>query len=78
MKMGAIDSKPPHESATYRVTKDVILQGLEELADLLDTLRECEKTDTWPPANEQETDLMIPAWALAEETSLEEFEEVEQ
>lgn len=78
MHIGAIDSKAPHESATYRITKDVILQGLEELAELLETLRECEKTDTWPPAHQEETDLIIPAWALTEEVSLEEFEEVEQ
>jgi exodeoxyribonuclease VIII len=78
MHLGAIDSKAPHESAVYRVTKDVILQGLEELDELLRLLGECEKTDNWPPAYETETDLMIPAWALTEQDSLEEFAEVEE
>ena len=66
LKLGAIESKAPHESAVYRVTKDVILQGLEELDVLLKTLAECEKTDTWPAAEEEETDLLLPTWATTQ------------
>jgi hypothetical protein len=75
MHLGAIDSKAPHESAVYRVTKDVILQGQDELIDLLRTLAECEATNNWSAAYQEETDLMIPAWALTEQDSLAEFAE---
>ena len=78
MRIGAIDSKAPYESATYRVTKDVILQGFEEMDELLKILRECEETDTWPAQYTEETDLMIPAWALTEQSDLTEFAEVEE
>jgi exodeoxyribonuclease VIII len=71
----AIDSKEPHESVVYRVTKDVIMQGLEERDELVRLLDECEKTNNWPPAYEDETDLLIPAWAVTEQDSLAEFAE---
>ena len=73
MRIGAIDSKPPSESVTYRITKDVILQGLEELDELLRVLRGCEDANFWPAQYEDETDLMIPAWALTEQSDLAEF-----
>jgi hypothetical protein len=75
LKIGAIESKAPHESAVYRITPDVLLQGLEELAELLQQLRECEKTDTWPPANQEESDLILPSWAVAQTDDLAEFAE---
>ncbi len=78
MKMGAIEKKAPFESAVYRVTTDVILQGMEELAELVSRVDECEKTDTWPAEYAEETDLQIPAWALTEQDSLEEFAEPEE
>jgi len=65
-KLMAIESKAPHESAVYRVTKDTILQGLEELDVLLKTLAECEETNTWPAAEQDETDLVMPAWATVQ------------
>ncbi len=78
MRLGAIDSKAPYESATYRVTKDVILQGFEEMDELLKTLRGCEDADFWPAAYDEETDLALPAWLGQEQDSLEEFAEVEE
>lgn len=75
-KLLAIESKPPHESTVFRVTTDVILQGMEELDALLALLGECERTDHWPAAHEDETDLILPAWAItSEQDSLEEFAE---
>lgn len=77
-KLLAIDSKAPYESAVYRVTSDVILQGWEELGELIDQLKQCEQTNTWPAAHDEETDLLLPAWLGAgEQDSLEEFAEVE-
>jgi hypothetical protein len=62
-KLGAVESKAPHESAVYRLTKDVLIQGQEELDVLLRRLRECEETDTWPAEMEEESDLQLPTWA---------------
>jgi exodeoxyribonuclease VIII len=67
MILGAIESTAPYESAVYRVTKDIILQGLEEMDTLLKTLAECEKDDRWPAAEEVETDLVLPTWATTEQ-----------
>ena len=67
MRLGAIDSKAPHESAVYRLTTDVILQGLEELGFLVEKLDECEKTGLWPAEQNEETDLILPSWATADE-----------
>ena len=78
MRLGAIDSKAPHESAVYRVTKDVILQGYEELDELLRKLDECEKLNAWPAEYVEESDLLLPAWAATEQDSLEEFAEVDE
>ncbi len=63
MRLLAIESKPPHESAVYRVTKDVLVQGLEEWQQLEQQLAECEKNDDWPAAEQEETDLVLPTWA---------------
>jgi len=67
MKLGAIESKAPHESAVYRITSDVKLQGLEELDALVKILDECEKTNNWPAEMEVESDLLLPAWATPNE-----------
>lgn len=74
MKLGAIESKAPHESAVYRVTKDILLQGTEELDLLVEKLDECEKTGAWPPEQDEETDLVLPQWAMMD--SFENYEEV--
>ena len=57
----------------YRVTKDVLLQGLEEWQNLEAILNVCEDTNTWPAEYTEETDLMIPAWATENTESLDEF-----
>jgi hypothetical protein len=64
--LGAIDSKAPHESAVYRVTRDVLLQGLEELDNLIARLDDCEKANSWPGEYEVETDLLLPTWAMSD------------
>jgi hypothetical protein len=59
----AVESKPPHESAVYRVPNDVLRQGQADLAKWMVRLAECEKTNTWPPAVEEEQDLVLPSYA---------------
>lgn len=65
--IGALDSKPPHESAVYRVTEDVLLQGIEELDNLVAKLDECEKSGEWPGEYAEETDLLLPSWSRTDE-----------
>ena len=67
LKLGAIESKAPHESAVYRVTSDVRLQGLEELDALLKIEAECRKNNHWPAEMEEESDLLLPSWATTNE-----------
>lgn len=59
----AVDSKPPHESAVYRVPTDVLRQGQTDLARWMDRLAECERTNKWPQAEEGEQDLILPSYA---------------
>lgn len=66
LKLGAIESKAPHESAVYNVTSDIRLQGLEELDALVKRLDECERTNTWPADEQEESDLVLPSWATAQ------------
>lgn len=73
LKLGAVESKAPHESAVYRITSDVRLQGLEELDTLLRRLAECEKTNTWPAEMEEESDLQLPTWATPNDATDEDF-----
>lgn len=63
----AIESKPPHEGAVYRATPDVLTQGADDLDAIMKRLDECEKTNHWPPAEEEETDLILPAYAMTTE-----------
>lgn len=66
VRIGAVESKGPHESAVYRLTHDVIMQGREELDMLVARITDCEKYDRWPAEYNAETDLLLPTWAMAE------------
>lgn len=66
MKFLAIESKAPHESVVYDIPRDLIVSGLEELDELIWKIAECEKTNTWPPQEQYEVELTLPAFASAE------------
>lgn len=71
IKLGAIESKGPFESAVYNVPRDLIMLGVEELDDLVSRITECEKADEWPASQQTEVDLVMPPWASTEaETEL--------
>ena len=63
----AVESKAPYEPAVFDVTEDVLVQGHEEYMRLQATLRECETTNSWPPAAQEEQELTLPAWSLNNE-----------
>jgi exodeoxyribonuclease VIII len=58
-----VESAPPHATAVYRVTEDVLAQGRDEYLRLLDILTECEITGDWPGPVPREEDLTLPTWA---------------
>ena len=66
MRLGAIESKAPHESAVYRITPDVLALGLEELQELEQKLAVCESRNEWPAAETEEIDLQLPKWATTD------------
>ena len=52
MKLGAIESKAPHESAVYRGHDATsCCQGLDDLDILLQTLEKCEQAANGRPRN---------------------------
>lgn len=74
MRLIAIDGKPPYEAAVYRITKDVLTQGLVDWQTLLSRLQQCERTGIWPPEQEEETDLVLPNYAYTSEDELADLE----
>lgn len=78
--LGAIESKAPHESAVYRITTDVLLQGYDDLSVLMKKLADCEATNSWPSAEPEELELSLPTYAYTEqstETDISDLELVE-
>jgi len=59
----AIESKPPHESAVYRLRPHILQKGHDDYAKLLVKLAECEKSGKWPAAVDSEQDLELPSYA---------------
>lgn len=59
----AVESKPPHETAVYLITNDVLRQGQQLVSKWVETLAECERTNKWPAAVEGEQELQLPQWA---------------
>lgn len=72
-----IEAKPPFECAVYRATPDVLTLGGEQMMELVRMLDECEKSENWPPEQEQEEDLILPDYAMGDADSLAEFAETE-
>lgn len=63
----AIENKAPFEPAVFTIPEEVIEHGRNAYQDLLDTLQECESTDTWPPSCADEQPLTLPNYAFRDE-----------
>lgn len=63
MTIVAAQKNPPFEPAVYSVSEDVLWKGNDDFKYLMKTLAECERTNTWPPAEESITDLTLPSYA---------------
>lgn len=59
----AIESKPPHESAVYRIPIDVLRQGQRDVERWLLALQAAELSGRWPGAMPDEQDLALPSYA---------------
>lgn len=66
--LGAVENNPPHESATYRITSDALLQGLDDLAELIQKLAACEASGEWPAAEPDELELTLPTYAYGDKS----------
>jgi hypothetical protein len=77
-KLIAFESRAPYEGAVYRIPPDVRLQGLEDFYKLLAKLAECERTDHWPAEMEEESDLILPSYAISSEDDLAELSLTEE
>jgi len=58
-----VESSAPHAVAVYKIPDDVLDQGREEYAHLLEVLAECERDDSWPGPVPREEYLSLPTWA---------------
>ena len=67
VKLLALESKPPHESVVYNVSRDMLLLGLEECEKLIEKIDECEAQKRWPALEQDEVELQMPPWASPEE-----------
>lgn len=62
-----VEPEAPHASVVYEIPGDVLLQGAEEYAALLEQLAECERNNAWHgPAPGIQT-LALPQWVYGEE-----------
>lgn len=59
----AVESRAPHAVAVYLIEGDVLEQGRDDYAQLLDRLTECEASGEWPGPVEGEQVLSLPSWA---------------
>jgi hypothetical protein len=59
----AVENKPPYELTVFSIPDEVLAKGQEDYEFLMRKLCECERTDSWPPAEESITDLSLPSYA---------------
>lgn len=60
-----VESEPPHAVVTYVIPEDVLAQGRDEYAALLQRLDVCEREKRWPGPAEAELQFSLPTWAYS-------------
>lgn len=61
----AVQSDQPHDVAVYQLPNETLAAGEAEWMTLLDRLRQCRASNTWPGMYEAEQALLLPPWELA-------------
>jgi hypothetical protein len=59
----AVESRPPHESAVYSISNEILRMGQQQIARWAETLNQCERMNEWPAAVVGEQELALPSWA---------------
>lgn len=59
----AVETEPPHLVAVYVASAAMIDRGRADYQADLETLRECQATDTWPGYSSSPLQLDLPKWA---------------
>lgn len=59
----ALESTAPFPVSVFEVSRDLLEFGRETYVDLLATLTECERTDSWPEYFKGVAQLQVPRWA---------------
>lgn len=62
----AVENKPPHDVAVYRVGYDTIEAGQRKIDDWMRRLDACRKSRSWPGVGEQLMDLRLPEYVLTD------------
>ncbi len=63
----AVENRAPFDTAVYYVPPEAIEAGREIKNGLVDRLKECSDTNTWPGVAPEQTRLTLPAWSLLDE-----------
>lgn len=67
MKEIVVENEAPYAVTVFNIPDEVIQQGCDEYALLLEQLAECERNQSWPGPAISEIDLVLPAWVYGEE-----------
>ena len=62
-----VEPKAPHAVAVVNVRDEDLQIGREEYMGLFEQLAECERTGVWHGPNDEEQDLIMPAWVYGDE-----------
>lgn len=60
----AIEKKPPHLCAAYRMDPTVVMAGWDELQEPLRQYAEAKDSDTWSGYSDQIEDVQLPPWKM--------------
>jgi exodeoxyribonuclease VIII len=66
VKLVVVEKRPPHDVAVFDVGPEDLELGADEVRALLQRLRECKDTDTWPGRYTGEQALALPAYIHGE------------
>lgn len=63
----AVEKEPPYVVQCYRVPESLLLLGRNRYRDLLSRWAQCRGANSWPGYAENELELRLPPWAMAED-----------
>jgi hypothetical protein len=64
----AVEKSAPYAVQVYRVNDELLEIGRDQYKGLLHRLAQCQQTNKWPGYVDGPSDLLVPRWALPEES----------